>query len=148
MSKMIEINLAPDSRMLRQFGWIALGGFALLALLAWQEWLVFSGGLGSARGTVAGVFLALGAISALFSLIFPAGNRPLYLALTLLSYPIGFVLSYVIMGVLFYGMITPVGILFRVFGRDPLRRRFEPERSSYWIEARDNRPTDRYFKQF
>lgn len=148
MSKIIEINLNPDDRTLRHFGWIALAGFSLLALLAWKAWLVFASGLGQTRPAVSGAFLVLGVLSAFFSIAVPKANRPLYVLLTLLSYPIGFVVSHVIMLALFYGLLTPVGLLFRLLGRDPLQRRFEPDSTSYWVAARDRRPVDSYFKQF
>jgi len=148
MSKMIEINLNPDDRTLRHFGWIAFVGFSLLALLAWKQWLLFSSGLGPARTAVAGTFFVLGVISASFSMAVPKANRPLYVLLTLVSYPIGFVFSHAIMVVLFYGLLTPVGLFFRLLARDPLQRRFEPESPSYWVAARDKRPVDSYFKQF
>ncbi|MBY0398917.1 hypothetical protein K2X89_01385 [Myxococcota bacterium] len=124
MSKMVEINWQPDERTLRQFGWIALVGFLLVALLAWNEWLVFSVGLGSARTAVAGAFAGLGVLSALFSLAAPKANKPIFLGLTLLSYPIGFVLSYVIMGFLFFGLITPLGLAFRLAGKESYFRQF------------------------
>jgi hypothetical protein len=148
MSKMVEINWQPDDRTLRQFGWIALAGFGLVALLAWNEWLVFSAGLGAARKPVVGVLAGLGMLSALFSLVAPKANKPIFLGLTLLSYPIGFVLSYVIMGVLFYALITPVGLVFRLIGKDPLHRRFDPQAATYWTSPRPRRGKDSYFRQF
>ena len=148
MSRMIEINLRPDSRTLRQFGWIALGGFGAAAALAWTESLVFSFGLGAWRAALAGALAALGGLAALASLVYPPANRPLYVALTLLSYPIGFVLSYVILGALFYLLITPVGLVMRVLGRDPLERRFEPAAKTYWVDARAQRAQESYFRQF
>lgn len=148
MSKMIEMNLRPDAATLRQFGWIALVGFGFLATIAWNEWLVFAFGLGDARPIVAGAFAALAGLSALFSLVYPKANLPIYVGLTLIAFPIGFVLSYVIMGTLFYGMITPVGLLFKLTGRDPLHRRLEPDVESYWVDARAERDKKSYFKQF
>jgi hypothetical protein len=148
MSKMIEINWRPDERILRQFGWIAFVGFSFLGAIAWWELLIFSFGLGEARSTVAGAFLGLAVVSALFSLVFPKANLPIYLGLTALSFPIGFVLSYLIMGFLFFGMITPVGLFFRLTGRDPLHRRFEPNASSYWTDPRPRRGKESYFRQF
>ena len=109
MANMVEINLRPDARTLRQFGWIALGGFGLLALLAWQGWLVFARLEVGTRETVALWLLALAGLSTLFSLVWPKANLPIYLGLTLVAFPIGFVLSYVIMGVLFFGIIAPIG---------------------------------------
>ena len=148
MSKMVEINWQPDERTLRQFGWIALVGFSLVALLAWNEWLVFSMGLGEARTKVALGFAGLGVLSALFSLVAPKANKPIFLGLTLLSYPIGFVLSYVIMGFLFFGLITPLGLVFRLAGKDPLNRRFDRAATTYWSDPRPRRGKDSYFRQF
>jgi hypothetical protein len=148
MSNMIEINLRPDVRTLRQFGFIAVVGFAFLAVIAWTEVLVFSFGLGGARPYVAGGFAAVGVISLLFSLVYPRANLGLYLGLTVIAYPIGFVLSYVIMGTLFFVVITPTGLAMRLLGRDPMERRMLPEAESYWVKARAQRPSESYFKQF
>jgi hypothetical protein len=148
MAGMIEIDLRPDSRTLRQFGWIALVGFGLLATMAWNEWLIFSFGLGAWKQTVVGALAGVGVLAAVFSLVYPKANLPIYLGLTILAYPIGFVLSYVIMGTIFYLMLAPVGLFFRITGRDPMKRRFEPEAESYWVDARPARPSESYFRQF
>ena len=148
MSQMVELNLRPDARTLRQFGWIALGGFGLLALLAWNGWLAFAYLGEESRASVALALAALAAVSGLFSLVFPKANLPIYLGLTIAAFPIGFVLSYVIMGTLFYVVIAPIGLLMRLFGHDPMDRRFRPDAKSYWVDARPQRPRDSYFKQF
>jgi len=147
MSKMIEINLKPDLRILRQFGWIALVGFGLLSLLSWQHWLIFRH-IGAQGTTVALTLAGLGVLSAFFSLAWPKANLPLYVSLTLLSYPIGFVLSHLIMGLLFYGLLTPVALFFRLIGRDPMHRRLDPDSTSYWIDCRKDRPPESYLRQF
>jgi MFS family permease len=148
MSKMTEMNLKPDERTLRQFGFIAFFGFGLVAALAWFELLIFSFGLGEAKQWVAGGFGALAVVSMLLSLVFPKANLPIYLGLTIVSFPIGFVLSYVIMGTLFYLLITPVALFFKVTGRDTMNRRFEPEAETYWIPVARERSKESYFKQF
>ena len=49
MAKMIEIQMDPDEKTLKQFGFIALVGMGAIAGLAWFELLIFSGGwLGTA----------------------------------------------------------------------------------------------------
>jgi len=148
MAKMVEMNLRPDVRTLRQFGWIALFGFGLLALLAWQGWLVFARLEVGTRETVALWLLALAGLSTLFSLVWPKANLPIYVALTVIAFPIGFVLSYVIMATLFYVVIAPIGFALRLVGKDPMDRRFLPAAKSYWIDARPERPRESYFKQF
>jgi hypothetical protein len=148
MSKMVEIDFNPSDRTLRHFGWIAFFGFGFVAAIAWYERLIFAFGLGAARPWVAGIAAGLGVLSALFSLVYPRGNRPIFVGLALLTFPIGFVASYVILGTLFYVLIAPVGALFRLLGRDSMRRRYDPEAPSYWTECRAARPPESYFKQF
>ncbi len=148
MSKLIEINLRPDERTLRQFGFIALAGFMLLALLAWQEWLLFRFGLGGARVPLALGFAAVAGLALGGSLVYPKANRPLYVGLTLLALPIGIVVSSVIMGMLFYLVISPIGFLLRGIGRDPLNRHFVREAETYWENPRPVRENESYFRQF
>ena len=45
-----------------------------------------------------------------------------------------------VMGLLFYATITPMALVMRLMGKDPLRRRFDPEAKSYWIERRPAGP--------
>jgi hypothetical protein len=148
MSKLVEINFDPDTKTLRQFGVIALVGFGVLAVLAYYEKLIFSFGLGEARMPLVTTFAALGAIAALFSLVAPRANRVLYVGLTLLAFPIGFVLSYVIMGTLFFLIIGPIALFFRLLGRDFLHRSYDPNASTYWQEARPARDKESYFHQY
>ena len=148
MSKLVEINFNPSRKTLRQFGVIAFVGFGILAALAYYEKLVFSFGLGEARIPVVATFAAIGAIALLFSLVAPAANRFLYVGLTLLAFPIGFVLSYVIMGTLFFLIIAPIAILFRLLGKDFMHRGYDPSAPSYWVPARPARDKDSYFHQY
>lgn len=148
MSKVIELDWDPTPKMLREFGFIALAGFGALALMAWFGVLLFSFGLGGARVPVAGGLAALGGLSALFSFVYPQANKPIYLALSVVTYPIGFVLSYVLMGGLFFLLFAPLGILFRLFGRDSMHRGIEQGSETYWRKARPARPRERYFRQF
>ena len=148
MSKLVEINFNPDTKTLRQFGVIALVGFGILAALAYYEKLIFSFGLGDARMPVVTTFVALGSIALLFSLVFPRANRILYVGLTLLAFPIGFVLSYVIMGVLYFLIIGPIAIVMRLLGRDSMHRAYDPTAPSYWSAARPPRDKESYFHQY
>ena len=59
MAQMIEMNLRPDDKTLRQFGVIAIFGFGFVAAIAYFEVLIFAMGLGSAKLYVVHTFLAL-----------------------------------------------------------------------------------------
>ena len=148
MSKLVEINFNPDTKTLRQFGVIAFVGFGIFAALAYYEKLVFSFGLGEARMPLVTTFAALGSIALLFSLIAPRANRILYVGLTLLAFPIGFVLSYVIMGTLFFLIIAPIAVVMRLFGKDAMHRSYDPNAPTYWSTARPARDKESYFHQY
>jgi hypothetical protein len=148
MAKLVDLNLNPEPRTLRQFGFIALVAFGLLAAAAYTESFLFSFGLGSARLAVTGVLLALAVICLLFSLIAPKANRPIYVALTLITYPIGIVMSYVIMALLFFGIIGPTSLVLRLIGKDPLQRRYDRNAQSYWTVSRGTRSKQTYLRQY
>lgn len=148
MSRMLQLNLDPEPRILRQFGIIALFGFGLLAFAAWTESFIFAMGLGSARMAVVSVFGGLGVLSLVFSLVAPKLNRPIYVGLALLTYPIGLVLSYLIMATLFFVIIGPIGLTLRALGKDPMRRSIDRAARSYWTDVERQRGSADYFRQF
>lgn len=148
MSSVVQINFQPDDKTLKQFGFIALAGFGLLGFGALHETFIFSMGLGGARVPVAVVFFALALISVAFSLVYPKGNQPIFVGLSLITFPIGFVLSYVIMGFMFFVVFGFVATVFRLMGRDSMGRSYDPGASSYWSQARPERPREDYFKQY
>ena len=148
MSRLVELNFNPDTKTLRQFGVIAFVGFGIIALLAYYEKLIFSFGLGDARMPVVASFAALGSLGLLLSLVAPRANRLLYVGLSLLAFPIGFVLSYVIMGTLYFLIIGPIAVAFRLYGRDSMHRAYDPNAPSYWSTARPPRDKESYFHQY
>ncbi len=145
---LVPLNLKPDTKQLRQFGFIALGAFAVIGAAALWRGGLFGLSFGEATQSVAYVLWGLGTISALFSLVWPQANRPLFVGLAVLTFPIGLVVSHVVLALLFFGIFTPVALVFRLIGRDPLERRFEPERDSYWIDLPELTETKDYFRQF
>jgi len=45
-------------------------------------------------------------------------------------------------------VFTPIGLTMRLFGWDPLERRFDPNASTYWVEHKPPASPSRYFQQF
>jgi hypothetical protein len=135
-----DIQFDPDRKTLRQFAAIWLAFFSGLAI--WQGiWR----GYAPAGYVLAAVALAVG----LPGLLMPAKIRPVFVAATVLAFPIGWLVSHTILAVLFYGILTPVGIVFRLMGRDPLcRRRAAVAPASYWTTKRKPDSTREYFNQF
>ncbi len=90
-----------------------------------------------AGGLVAAVFLAV-----------PPARRPIFLGWSGLTYPIGWVVSHALLAVVFYLVLTPIGVVLRRVSGDPLGRRLGPARPSYWIERQAPPAVRRYFRQF
>ena len=61
--------------------------------------------------------------------------------------PIGFVVSFVLLAVFYFLLLTPVALVFRLIGRDALRRRFDAAAPSYWVPHKTNQDLQRYFHQ-
>jgi hypothetical protein len=61
--------------------------------------------------------------------------------------PIGWIVSHLLLGVLFFGLFTPVGLVFKLIGRDALARRYAPERASYWESKPGARDIRSYLRQ-
>ena len=55
---------------------------------------------------------------------------------------LGFFMSRVILGILFYLVITPIGVGLRLLGKDLLNERWNPETGSYWIK-KEKRPFEK-----
>src|ERR1700751_6008049 len=109
----------------RSFGLVFAGFFALVAVLP-----LLSGK--PLRWWSVGVALAFLAVA----LARPVLLRPLNRLWTRLGLLLGKVMTPIMVGFIFYGVITPIGWLKRMFGGETaLRLRFEPDASSYWIES-------------
>ena len=144
---MTPVNLRPDERTLRQFGWITLVVMSsLAALIYWRKSFLFWDFLDQAS-TVAAILLGIGVASAVVSLIYPRANWPLFLLLTVVTFPIGFVVSHILLAIVYFGVVTPTGLVARLLGFDPLKRKLEPDRQSYWNERPEPPPASRYFRQ-
>jgi hypothetical protein len=145
---MLELNLDPDERTLRRFGLLSLCVFGALGGCAWRGLPPLELEPGPARAALAFGLWALAVSSGLLALLWPRGNRALYVGLSLLGHPIGLVVSHAVLAALFFAVFTPVGALMRALGTDPLQRALQRDRPSYWTVVRGRRPKPSYFRQF
>ena len=111
----------------RSFGWTFTGVFTLVAFF--QPWV-----------------LALAALTALVTLIRSHWLAPFKRAWMKLGELLHHVVSPVVMGVIFYGVFTPVAYAMRAIGRDAMKRRFEPQLPSYWVRRDPPGPREDSFR--
>ena len=134
------VNLNPPPRQLRQFAAILLGFCGLVGVWVLKK-------PGSVHIVAAGL-CAVGLVLGLFGLLRPACIRPVYLLIALVTWPIGWLISYVLLALVYYGMVTPLAVVMRLFGRDPLNRRFDLKANTYWGPRPPQADVSRYFRQF
>ncbi len=133
----MKINFNPDERMLRQFGLLCVLFFGLLCCMRVYQ-------------KADGITLLYGAIAAaagVLALTRPTLLKPVFVGWTIAVFPIGFVMSYLILLCLYFLVFTPVGILLRLSGKDPLRLR-SPQSQTCWLDRGKEADRRRYFRQF
>jgi len=91
-------------------------------------------------------WLAGGALVA-WGLIAPCSLNPLYRGWMKFGAAIGYVNSRIILGLLFYLLILPAGLIMRLAGKDPLQRKPMPEKPSYRVVSK-SRPAKHMEKPF
>ncbi len=137
---LLEINRTPTTSQLR---WFALLWFPLLA-----------GVVGAAVGHRTGLWIAAAvpwgcaALVAVVGAVAPRAVRPLFVGLMVASYPVGFVVSHAVLAITYFAVLTPIGLLTRLAGRDPLRHRRDRGAKTYWRRREPPSSVDRYYRQF
>lgn len=112
----------------RSFGWTFTAVFALVALFAYP-WLI-----------------AVAALTAAVTLTRAHWLTPLNRAWMKLGEVLHHVVSPLALGLIYFAVFTPVGLVMRLAGRDALSRRFEPARPTYWVRREPPGPKDDSFR--
>lgn len=135
---LIDIR-SPSRREQVVFGLLLALFFGLIGgIFAWQF-----DSMATAR-----VLWAVGAVLGLAYYAVPRLRLVLYYGWMYLVYPIGWTVSHFVLLVAYYAVLTPIGILLRLMGRDPMHRGFDREADTYWVEHRPAREASRYFQQY
>jgi hypothetical protein len=128
----------PSRKTLRQFA-----GLWLLVFGSIGSWHL----LAEQRALSGGVLLALAFGLGVPGLIRPRLLRPLFVGWMIAVFPVGWLVSRLVLGVLFYGVFSPLGLWFRLRGRDVLRRRRRGA-ASYWSPKPAPAGAVSYYRQF
>src|SRR2546428_34319 len=128
----------PGSGMLRQFaaGWALF--FFILGARGWWHGQV----------TREILFGAVALAGPLLCWIAPAVFRKIFLIWMWLAFPVGWLVSQISLGVIFYGVVTPLGFFLRLTGRDRLMKARRANVSSYWKRQESPASVHRYFRPY
>ena len=132
-------ELKTDPRTLRKFGLLVGGVFLLLGVLYLLR-----------HKPIAPWFIGVGLVLVIFGAVLPALLKPIYLVWMSLAVVLGFIVSNMLLILLFVLVITPVGLVARLAGKDFLSLKLARSASTYWIIRKETgRKTPRaYERQF
>ena len=112
----------PDPSSDRLFGLVFAGVFVIVAIYNW--WY---------GGALWPLYLGIALLFVASALLRPNVLSPLNRLWTRFGLLIGMMVSPIVLGLLFILVVTPVGLMMRLTGKDPLRLRRESGVGSYWI---------------
>jgi hypothetical protein len=132
-----DIPRNPNAKMLRQFA---------------AAWLVFFGIVAVRlhyRGhhTAGQIVALLAAVIGILGLWKPVCVRRIFVTWMILAFPMGWLVSQIMLLVMYYLFLTPVALIFKMTGRDLLMRKRQPNRTSYWIQKQTPADVRSYFRQ-
>lgn len=84
--------------------------------------------------------LAVAAVFGTLALLRPRWLAPLNWAWIRLGRLLGRIVNPIVMAVVYFGVITPTGLALRLFGKDPLRLRYDRAAASYWLRREPPAP--------
>ena len=126
-----------DAAQLRNFGLLVGGIFCTIGL--WPA--VIRGASPRWWALVVGVLLLVPALLA------PRVLSPVYRIWMTVGEALGWINTRILLGIVFYGLITPMGLIRRVRSEDPMRRRHDPAAQSYRV-PKPPRPGAHMNRQF
>ena len=139
-----DINWYPDLDERRAFGRTLTLGFLVITPLLWllvwwkrghpEMWPLFVGGGCAGAGAICWAW--------------PRVAQPIYVFWYAVGGVIGFCLTQVLLVLVFYLVVTPIGLVLRLLGKDPLERRWDKDATTYWKDAEKPVDAKSYFRQF
>ena len=118
-------TLDTSKKAIRKFGLVIVVGLGVIGILI---------SLKTHNLNVPKWLWGIGLLFLILSFILPSVLRPVYRIWMLIAYFIGGIVSRVILTMLFYVVLTPTGLVLRLFGKDVLDKKFEKNRESYWVK--------------
>jgi hypothetical protein len=134
-----DIPFHPSRRTLRQFAAIWL---LLFLALGYKHF--FKEG----HHTSGIVLSCLAMLVGIPGLLQPSLVRWVFIGSIVLTFPIGWLVSQLLLGVLFFLVITPAALFFRLRGRDLLGRTPAKDRATFWTKKNMPQDVRSYFRQF
>ena len=139
-----DVNWNPGLAERRKFAVSLIIGFPIIALImsivtrftahAWKPFPFWLGGIGLAIGVV--LWLV------------PQIAKPFYAVWYFIACCMGFVVGNTLLSAFYFLVVTPFGLVMRMGGRDPLKKKCDRRTPTYWRDAEKVVDLKRYYRQF
>jgi hypothetical protein len=133
-----DIPFQPPRSTLRWFG--VFGAALLAGAGCWQLFV-------RERPVAGAILLGAALVAGTVGLVLPMMLRPIFVGWMVLVHPLNWLISHLILGVIYYCIFTPVAVFFKLTRRDALARRFQPQQDSYWTDKHGGADLRSYFRQ-
>lgn len=130
-----SLDHQPSARQLRQFGLILAAALPAIAVL------------NRLPATACWCTALVGGSVGLAAFLAPASLRPLYRALMFASRPIQWIVTEIGLLLLYFCVYTPIGLFFRISGRDIMQSKPDPKCLTYWQVPSKSPDRSSYFRQ-
>jgi len=130
-------TLEISKKILRKFGVMVGGIFLLIGF-----WIYYS-----SQNFVGLIFLFIGTMLLVSGLIFTTTLSLVYKVWMGLAFALGWLMSRILLTILFYFVITPIGLLAKLVGKDFLDINYKMKKESYWIIQPEGKKAD-YTKMY
>lgn len=133
-----EIIARPTDRQLREFA--TCSATIGCALAVWQ--------LAGRHWWPAGAWFLAAVALGTMGIWKPRWLAPLFQIAMITTFPLAWLVSFLVLALIFYGLITLLGLLFRWLGRDVLNCRNRSQPKSYWTPKPPTNDAVRYLRQY
>ena len=131
-------NIKSEKSDLRKFG-ITIGIILVMiaGFLFWKEKESFQ------------IFLTVGAVLCIFGVVIPVILKPIYWIWMIFATILGWIMTRIILSILFYVILTPIGLIPRLFGKQFLELKWNRTNRTYWnYRSGDVIEKEKYEQQF
>ena len=131
-------NIKSEKSDLRKFG-ITIGIILMIiaGFLFWKEKESFQ------------ILLTFGVTLCILGIVIPFILKPIYWVWMIFATILGWIMTRVILSLLFYIILTPIGLISRLFGKQCVELRWDKSKESYWnLRTNEHLQKENYEKQF
>jgi Saxitoxin biosynthesis operon protein SxtJ len=136
---LVDINWNPSRKELRVFSLLLVAFGVIVAGALYQRLESDAPAI-----TVLVITSAIG----LLGIVLPNCVRLVYVVWMGLAFPVGWIVSHTMMLAVFFLVVTPIGLVMRMCGRDPMQRQINRKAKTYWITRSPQTDMKNYFRQF